>query len=987
MNKIFSYLKPSNPVYIVIILLLLNSCGSDNKNTSPPINFSEYYPLTKNTSYTYAVNTADGQLQNVTQTWTNGLSYDGQPSTRSCESSLEWDDQAYVNGEVIAYAFSDEDGILGTTRIPTVIGIDNWQAGTTVTTDTMATYGGLVFPFKADVTYQGIESVSVTAGTFPDSIKVNTSINDGLIQVTSWYAKDTGMVKEVSSDGETWELISSQILNTPPPQLETISPVSGSMYGRTLLSITGTEFQNDIEVTLGQQPMAAINIKDATSIMAVTPPGTQGNADISITNANCQTAHLEKAFAYNDGSQPPPTIANWQAETVDDPIFFTNLHNQSIATDSLGYPHIAYGGDHLYYAFYDGNRWQYEIADNSSGIGQYASIVLDANNKAHISYYQEGNREIKYASNSTGIWKSEIVTGSSGSIGFSSIAIDSSSNAHISYKTNLEIKYATNSSGAWNTEIIDTGTTDLTGLSGENISMAVDNAGKAHISYFYDTDTSLRYASNTTGTWQVKTIDNDIDTWVGEYNSLSIDTTGNIHIAYLSIDNGNFTNAIKYTNNSSGTWVTETVFSAAEGGDLRRALALDTDSSGQPHLAYYDWDAGTLIHAYKTNNTWGFESVAATSSQFLSIALDTSDNSHLSYFNFANKALMYATNTSGNWQLESLDTTTDTNTFAGQYTSLDIDAENIPHISYFAEVQDPLYGSLKYTTPVSGQWLNNMIDLGGAKGNSLALDSAGNLHISYVSAGGLKYASNATGAWVVEMLNNDPEVQNTSIAIDSTGNVHISYYNDNPMLGGLRYISNISGAWQSGTVDNGWETGQFNAIAIDSEDNVHISYSMAEGIGYASLNNGTWTTETVSDDMGSYIDLVIDPGNAPHISYYVGASFGGLIYATKTAGIWQSEIVDNGADIGVYSAITLDSKNNVHISYYDQLHADLRHASNIFCAWVPETVISNGSIGTYSAIGIDSTDKIFISYFDEDNGALSMASSEAVSGFVDCPTP
>ena len=62
------------------------------------------------------------------------------------------------------------------------------------------------------------------------------------------------------------------------------------------------------------------------------------------------------------------------------------MSSRSIAVDSNNHPHFAYGGDHLYYAYYDGSSWHYETVDSSPGVGRYASIALDESDNAHISY-------------------------------------------------------------------------------------------------------------------------------------------------------------------------------------------------------------------------------------------------------------------------------------------------------------------------------------------------------------------------------------------------------------------------------------------------------------------------------------------------------------------------------------------------------------------------------------------------------------------------
>ena len=108
--------------------------------------------------------------------------------------------------------------------------------------------------------------------------------------------------------------------------------------------------------------------------------------------------------------------------------------------------------------------------------------------------------------------------------------------------------------------------------------------------------------------------------------------------------------------------------------------------------------------------------------------------------------------------------------------------------------------------------------------NSIALDSADNAHISYCDAGNgdLKYATNASGSWVLTTVDSGRHVgAHTSIALDSADHVHISYWGNND----LKYTTNITGLWVLTTVDSeGLWTGYCTSIALDSADRVHISY-------------------------------------------------------------------------------------------------------------------------------------------------------------------
>ena len=120
-------------VAILACLLILTGCGGSDSSPAPTVNFSEYHPLTKGVSRVYEIAAPDTGTTTLSQTWTSGLTYNGQATVRTCESPFEWEDEAYVNGQNITYAFSDDTGTIGTLDVPIIYGIDNWQAGQTVT--------------------------------------------------------------------------------------------------------------------------------------------------------------------------------------------------------------------------------------------------------------------------------------------------------------------------------------------------------------------------------------------------------------------------------------------------------------------------------------------------------------------------------------------------------------------------------------------------------------------------------------------------------------------------------------------------------------------------------------------------------------------------------------------------------------------------------------------------------------------------------------
>jgi hypothetical protein len=104
-----------------------------------------------------------------------------------------------------------------------------------------------------------------------------------------------------------------------------------------------------------------------------------------------------------------PNAGDWTIERPDAPKDFGAQGNRTLALDAAGLPHIVYGGDHLYYAWYDGTLWHREMVDPAIGVGDYASLALDADGHPHVSYYDDLKDDVKYAYFDGAAWHVEIV--------------------------------------------------------------------------------------------------------------------------------------------------------------------------------------------------------------------------------------------------------------------------------------------------------------------------------------------------------------------------------------------------------------------------------------------------------------------------------------------------------------------------------------------------------------------------------------------------
>jgi hypothetical protein len=110
---------------------------------------------------------------------------------------------------------------------------------------------------------------------------------------------------------------------------------------------------------------------------------------------------LGLTLGVSHAAAPPPagpaSELSWTIQRADAPKSFFGMDDRSLRLDADGHPHIAYGGDALYYARHDVSGWHLQIVDAKLGVGADASLALDAASNPSISYLDGLNVTLNYA--------------------------------------------------------------------------------------------------------------------------------------------------------------------------------------------------------------------------------------------------------------------------------------------------------------------------------------------------------------------------------------------------------------------------------------------------------------------------------------------------------------------------------------------------------------------------------------------------------------
>lgn len=687
--------------------------------------------------------------------------------------------------------------------------------------------------------------------------------------------------------------------------------------------------------------------------------------------------------------------ASWSINKVDYKTKFENISSRSIAVDAQGKIHIAGGGDAIFYAYYDGDRWNSISMNTTLSSVDGVSLAVDSSGNVHIICCDYSMGIVQYVTNISGEWVTTTVESPEHRQDFDafnnvSLALDLSGNAHICYYDWTSIVYATNASGSWVFTTIEDGI----GSSNLEPSIGIDVSGNVHISYSerYSDDEiymmSIKYATNASGKgkWVTTSIDDfGYDVLHMENTSLAIDSLGKVHISYPARVMSTFSDsyALKYATNTSGSWVITTAFDEWGGYS-----SLSIDSSDNAHISC---NKGYITNAYGTWMNMG-GAYSHTALNISSIAIDSSDNIHCIYIDDEddNHELVYGLYNTAIMEWSNIATIF----YKYEYLNTPFiitDRFGNVHIAYY--YWGKVGSTLKYATNSSGFWVATVLDnFAGTDGINIPyffIDASGNAHIYCLPDGGesLMYVTNSTGKWTstkVYRFQAEYNYDEVCFALDTSGNSHISYYDKNDR--NLKYITNTSGEWITTTIDSSLLVGKYASLALDSKDNIHISYydETHASLKYATNESGTWVTTTVDGnvDIRNGVFIALDSKDNVHIDYCDYNN--GLKYINNASGKWMTEVVDSVTTEEMEASLALDSKDNVHINYTSENTSYLKYAENTSDKWITSTIDEVYDYRNMHSLALDSKDNVHISYVSENDNLMYAIKDECPVKKIKC---
>jgi hypothetical protein len=271
-----------------------------------------------------------------------------------------------------------------------------------------------------------------------------------------------------------------------------------------------------------------------------------------------------------------------------------NSIDVSIAVDGHGRVHVAFMDASSYdlrYGVRDGATWRFETVDAGGMVGWFAELALDAAGRPHIAYFRQGEwpdmapADLRYAFHDGQRWTIETVYANFGGGCTNAITIDALGQPHIVFG-GPGMVHAVRVAGVWSLRLIDPGAIHYA-------SVAIDGAGRPHVTYYHWWEEDVRYAVLDGGEWRRESVVPNGQ--VVRSTSLALDADDRPHIAFNDPDAA----VARYGYRDDDGWHVETVGTMSPRDHNHNSVALALDGEGAPCLTFHhEWAPGSTALRY-----------------------------------------------------------------------------------------------------------------------------------------------------------------------------------------------------------------------------------------------------------------------------------------------------------------------------------------------------------------------------------------------------
>jgi len=550
---------------------------------------------------------------------------------------------------------------------------------------------------------------------------------------------------------------------------------------------------------------------------------------------------------------------------------------------------------------------------------------FDKNDQPHITYLKQNETDemVMYAFRTNGEWSSEYVCPLDYREAFSSMTLDRLGRPHIVITNGhwCELKYGIRKDSGWDIEIVYKGSDYTNHRTGRYSDITIDNDLTPHIVFSeflgeYGAGT-IYYATYEDSDWVLKIIVSDSET---NNPSIALDSNGNPHFSYVNTEY-----QIEYVKYENDTFKKEVVFKDV---DIKYRSRIEIDSKDRPRILFccYEMDEAGLFLSEWDGEAWETEKVYSKSCPGITLFIDLDDESHI---------------------------------IGSRGTSVIIAKRGLPSQCSIStpprdlEVNDKEgYIKLTWNRSFSNGYSEiigyNIYRSVGSDDFQKLIFHDRNSNFEYFDS---EIESNRTYRYYISAVNAIGESNESNI-----GKITVSF-GQNPY-------------WEFNLVK---QLSSYNYIGakifIDRYGRPNICYSENDppSLMLAAKNGAKWTYNVLKSDYHSLIalDHVFDNNGDSHYAYVIKEKMNDtykLIHAWGDPGNLSEDIVDNVHMELKTLEIRFDSKNQIHMMYYDSIenHNHLIYATQNGSGW---TFKDLGYVGHHPggfSFAIDKLDRVHL---------------------------